>query len=141
MTRAGQMPSLKATLSILLIFSFVLSTGFSGYARAALVTTDSVVAEQSVEADREKIAATLAREDVKEELKAYGIEPQEAAARLAALSDSEVRKLADKLDREPAGQGAAESLIGAALVVFVVLLVTDIFCVTDVFGFTRCVDD
>lgn len=141
MTRAGQMPSLKATLSILLICSFVFSTGFSGYARAALVTTDSVVAEQSVEADREKIAATLARDDVKEQLKAYGIDPQEAAARLAALSDSEVRKLADKLEREPAGQGAAESLIGAALVVFVVLLFTDIFCLTDVFGFTRCVDD
>lgn len=137
----GRGSSIRAVVSVLLICSFVLSTGFSGYARAALVTTDSVVAEQSAEADRDRIESLLAREDVKEELRAYGINPQEASSRLAALSDNEVRKLADKLDREPAGQGAVESVVGAALVVFIVLLFTDILCLTDVFGFTRCVQD
>jgi hypothetical protein len=38
----------------------------------------------------------------------------------------------------PAGQDALGTVVGAALVVFIVLLITDIACLTRVFDFTRC---
>jgi hypothetical protein len=38
----------------------------------------------------------------------------------------------------PAGQDAATAVIGAAVTIFIILLITDILCLTHVFNFTRC---
>jgi len=53
---------------------------------------------------------------------------------VAALSDDEVGKLAANIDALPAG-GA--DIIGAILLVFIVLLITDILGFTKIFPFTR----
>lgn len=108
-----------------------------GAARAALVSTDQVVEKSAVEADRTRIAALMGREDVQRQLKAQGVDPDEALARVAALSDAEVRRIADRIDAMPAGQDALGTLLGVALVVFIVLLVTDILGYTDIFPFVK----
>ena len=51
-----------------------------------------------------------------------------------ALTDEEVGQLAGQLDRLPAG---GEGIIGALLIVFLVLLITDLLGLTRVFSFTR----
>ena len=66
-----------------------------------------------------------------------GIDPDEAKARIDCLSDSEAIAVADKIKQLPAGGGAIGALIGAALIVFLVLLVTDILGYTDVFPFVK----
>ena len=108
-----------------------------GAARAALVSTDQVVEKSAVEADRMRIAALVTRDDVQRQLKAQGVDPDEALARVAALSDAEVRLIADRIDAMPAGQDALGTLIGVALVVFIILLVTDLMGVTDIFPFIK----
>ena len=108
-----------------------------GAARAALVSTDQVVEKSAVEADRMRIAALMTREDVQSQLRAQGVDPDEALARVAALSDAEVRLIADRIDAMPAGQDALGTLIGVALVVFIILLVTDLMGVTDIFPFIK----
>ena len=57
---------------------------------------------------------------------------------MAALSDVEIGQIAQKLDNLPAGQDAATALIGAAVTIFIILLITDLLCLTHVFNFTRC---
>jgi hypothetical protein len=42
-----------------------------------------------------------------------------------------------KVDEMPAGQSTLGILVGAALIVFIVLLITDIAGFTDVFGFVK----
>ena len=108
-----------------------------GVAQAALVSTDKVVAKSEVEADRMRIVALIMRQDVQHQLQAEGVDPNEALARVATLSDIEIRQIAARIDSMPAGQGVVEALVGALLIVFIVLLVTDIIGVTDVFPFVK----
>ena len=108
-----------------------------GAAQAALVSTDKVVATSEIEADRMRIAALIMREDVQRQLQAEGVDPNEALARVATLSDAEIRQIAARIDSMPAGQGVAEALIGALLLIFIVLLITDIVGVTDIFPFVK----
>ncbi len=107
------------------------------FARAAMVTTDQVVAQSELASDRERVMRFMAREDVRRQLLALGIDPDEAARRADTLSDDEVRQIAGKLDALPAGQSAVGILVGAILIVFLVLLITDLLGVTDVFPFVK----
>ncbi|UCH73128.1 MAG: PA2779 family protein [Rhodospirillales bacterium] len=108
-----------------------------GAAQAALMDTDQVIDRSAVEVDRARIAALFARDDVRQELQALGVDPDEANARIAGMTDQEVREVAARIDTLPAGQGVAEALISAALIIFIVLLVTDLLGVTDVFPFVK----
>ncbi len=108
-------------------------------AHAAMVSTEQVIGEEAA-TDRERIMNFLAREDVRREIEALGIDPEEAAARAKALSDEEIAQVANKLDKTAAGQSAVGIIVGALLLVFVILLITDLLCWTKVFPFTRCVD-
>jgi hypothetical protein len=108
-----------------------------GAARAALVTTDQVLTESAGASDRERVLAFLGRADVREQMVALGVDPAEAAARVAALSDPQVREIAGQLDQLPAGQSAIGVVVGAILIIFLVLLVTDLLGLTDVFPFVN----
>jgi hypothetical protein len=107
------------------------------FAQAAMVTTDQVVAQSELAGDRERVARFMAREDVRQQLLALGIDPDEAAQRTNTLSDDEVRQIAGKLDELPAGQGAVGIIVGAILIVLLVLLITDLVGVTNVFPFIK----
>ena len=105
-------------------------------AHAALVTTDQVFSSER-EA-RERISAFLDRQEVQAQLQQYGVGVDEAKARVNALTNDEAKSLAGKLDSLPAG-GVVGEILGAALIVFIVLLITDILGFTKVFPFTRSV--
>ena len=108
-----------------------------GVARAGLVTTEEVVSGAVADRDRARVAAYLAREDVRSQLRGLGVDPEEARSRVAALTDTEIRRIAGELDRMPAGGDGLGSLVGAAVFVFLVLLITDIAGLTDVFPFVK----
>ncbi len=79
----------------------------------------------------------LVRKDVQSALISYGIEPMEAKARIDSLSDAEVQKLYHHFKNLPAGGSDFGIIVGALLVVFIVLLVTDILGYTNVFTFVK----
>jgi hypothetical protein len=64
----------------------------------------------------------------------YGVSPADVKARVAALTDDEAAELAARIDELPAG---GVSILGVALIVFLVLLLTDILGYTKVFPFTK----
>ncbi len=103
-------------------------------AQATLVGTDQVLHPADAGA-RVRIQQFLEREDVRQQLLARGVEPAQALARVAALTDREAADLARHVDQLPAG-GSAD-ILGVLLTVFVVLLITDILGLTKVFPFTR----
>jgi len=112
-----------------------------GVAQAALITTDRVIGNQvigdAVQHERRKVDAFLQRQDVRDQMVAFGVDPDEAQIRVASLSDREIGQIAGQIDRLPAGQGVIVALIGAALFVFLVLLITDLLGLTHVFPFVR----
>ena len=119
-------------------FAFSMTLLPVGPAHAGMISTDRVIQQDRVNSDRERVSAFIARDDVRKEFQKQGVNPDEAAARVAALSDAEIGQIADRLDSLPAGQDAAAAIIGAVVTIFIILLITDILCLTNVFNFTRC---
>lgn len=115
----------------------VLFTGSIQAVQAAMISTEQV-AQSAItskgDQDRANIVNMLLRDEVQAELVARGIDPTEAKSRVAALTDEEASSLSSQLDKAPAG-----GIIGAILLVFFVLLVTDILGFTKVYPFTRSV--
>jgi len=106
------------------------------FAHAAMVPTEAVVASHQTDMDREKVVAFLDRTEVQQELQQQGVSADEAKMRVAQLSDEEMRMLAGKIDDLPAG-GLIGEVIGAAVFIFLVLLITDVLGLTDVFPFVH----
>lgn len=104
-------------------------------AYAGLVGTDKVAVSAQSQSERERIRTFLDREDVQNELQAQGVDVNTAKARVDALTDEEVQKVAGKLDKMPAGG----DVLGILFTIFVILLVTDILGFTKVFPFTRSI--
>ncbi|EPC03669.1 hypothetical protein L861_19235 [Litchfieldella anticariensis FP35 = DSM 16096] len=131
------MKKLTRILSPLLIAFLVLGSlpvaAAAPQSASPLVSTQDAMQADQVRSDRERINALLARQDVQEQLLAQGVDPADVEARVAALSDEEVSQMADHLDDLPAGA----SVVGALVLIFVILLVTDILGLTNVFPFTR----
>jgi len=98
-------------------------------AAAAIVATDQAVslAQRGVYLDR--VHATLARKDVREQLLAMGVDPGEVAARVNSLTDSELASLSQRMDQAPAG-GDVLAVVG---IVFIVLLILDYVGVIHIF--------
>lgn len=111
--------------------------GFSvSRAQAAMVGTEALL--NPVPKDqtaRTRLQEFLDRQNVQKILQARGISPTEAKARIASLSESEAAHMAAAIDQLPAGGDGVGALIGAALFVFIVLLITDILGFTHVFPF------
>ena len=121
---------------VLAVVMFVVSMPL-GAAQAALISTQEVLAAGDGAADRARVLAFLDRADVRKQIAALGVDPNEAAARVAALSDAQLREIAGELDELPAGQSAVGAVVGAILIIFLVLLVTDLLGLTNVFPFVR----
>ena len=103
-------------------------------AQATMVSSEQVIASRAVQQDRERLHALFERSDVREQLLARGMDANAAKARVDALTDNEVADIAGKLDSLPAG---GDGIIGAIVFIFVLLLVTDILCLTKIFPFTK----
>jgi len=101
-------------------------------AHAALISTGQVA--QAATQDRIAISTVLARPEIQAELIRRGVSVDEANQRVAALTDDEARTLSQQLDSLPAG---GIDVLGTVLIVFIVLLITDILGFTKVFSFTR----
>jgi len=91
-------------------------------ALAALITTD--VANDLVQGReaRERIMRFMAREDLRAALVAQGIDPDEADARVATLTDAEIAQIDGQIEKLPAG-GFLEFAIAVLIIVLLVIVI------------------
>ena len=61
---------------------------------------------------------------------------EQARSRVAALTDAEAAQVADNINSAPAG---GSDILGTIVIIFLILLVTDILGFTKVFPFTRSI--
>jgi hypothetical protein len=108
-----------------------------GAARAGLVTTDQLVEQRTAASDRERLAAILLRDDVRQQIEALGVDRNEATARLASLSDQEIQQIAGRIDELPAGQNLLVGVLIVAGAVLLGLVITDLLGLTNVFTVVR----
>lgn len=110
-----------------------LALGVNPVATAGIVGTGAIVNAQQAKLERDQLRELLSRDDVRHQLVAMGVNPQQASERVASMTDSEVHALAGKMKQLPAGG----DILGTAVFIFLVLLVTDILGYTDVFPFVK----
>lgn len=124
--------TMKRIFVCLLVASFTF-VGFTQTVQAAMIGTEQVLAANTAQQNHARIAAALERPEVLAQLEQFGVSKADAQARVAALTDDEAATLASQIGSMPAGG----DVVGALLLVFFVLLVTDILGLTKVFPFTR----
>lgn len=115
---------------LLAVFAFA---GSTATVQAAMIGTEQVWAANTGDQARARLAASLERPEVMAQLEKMGVSKPDAQARVAALTDSEAVAYAQQIDSLPAGG----DVVGALVLIFVILLVTDILGLTHVFPFTR----
>ena len=107
----------------------VLNLGSPLVARAELVGTLQAVESGTRAQDLATVSAALAKQEVREQMAALGVDAADIDARVARLTDTELRTLADRMGEMPAG-GDALAVIG---IVFVVLVILELVGVIDIF--------
>ncbi len=127
----------KKFVTIAMVVLMVMNVAPIGLAQAKMVTTDQVLEHADPGSDRERVESFILREGVQRQLVLLGINPDEAASRVASLSNGEIQQIAGRLDELPAGEGGVGAVVGAILIIFLVLLITDLMGLTDVFPFVK----
>lgn len=117
-------------LITLFVSCSLLFTSIIGGVNAAMIETDDAVNLEQRAEHISEINSWLAREQVRDELIDMGVDPENAAERVATMSDQELRTLHGKIESLPAGAGALE-VIG---IVFIVLLILELVGVTHIFS-------
>jgi len=97
-------------------------------ARAEVIGAEQFMSVTDRRATVDRIDAVLAQSEVKKELERLGVDPDQTGARIAALSDQELKLLAHDLEELPAG-----GLLATIGVVFIVLLILELVGVIDIF--------
>ena len=145
LAKRGEMTAMQNILriakpvSVILVMTVFATVFFSQYVSAAMIGTEMVseVNSSREEAARIYVQSLLAREDVRDILIRQGLDPKEVQARVNSLTDEEVIRLADQIERLPVGGDAFGAILGVALIVFLILLITDILGLTDIFPFVK----
>lgn len=107
----------------------MLNLGSPLVAQAELIGTLQAVEASTRAQDLATVSSALARDQVRAQFVALGVDPAQVETRVAALTDSELRTLAGKISAAPAGADAL-AVIG---IVFVVLLILEMVGVIDIF--------
>ncbi len=126
---------LRSTIVYLIAAAMLTVSMPIGSAKAGMISTERVIDLASADQARERVMDFLGRDDIRRQMEAMGVDTSEAAARIESLSDAEVAQIAGQIDQLPAGQDAAGAIIGGALAILFVLLITDILGWTDVYSF------
>lgn len=129
--------SFQKLVACLVAVTFCYLTVAVAPVQAAMVGTADVLAVQQNDEARQKVRQFLERQDVVNHLQAMGVSMEEAQARVDTMTAEEINLLANKIDQMPAGGDAVGFLVALVIVVFVVLVITDIIGVTDVFTFIK----
>lgn len=112
-----------------LLIVMMLSLGVSRVSLAGIVTTSELVNARQTVIERQQVRDWLARDEVRNQLTAMGVDVKAAQARVDSMTAQEVHTMAERMDQMPAGAGVLE----AAVLVLLILILLDIAGVTDIF--------
>lgn len=104
---------------------------------AQMASTEALYEKPATLSQKEKVIKFMAREDVMKTLAQMGVDQKMVETRVASMTDEEAEKISHQIQKMPAGGDAVVGLLGLAVLVFVILLITDILGLTKVFSFTK----
>jgi len=100
-------------------------------ASAAIISTETAIEMDERQGRIDHINDVLARESVQSTMIRFGVDPADASARVAALTDTELQTLEQQLEQLPAGGTGVVEVIG---IVAIVLVILELLGVTNFFS-------
>jgi len=95
-----------------------------GEAVAGMIASHAGAADGARAADLEKVRIFLERKVVVQKLEDYGVSAEEAMAKVRAMSDRDLHRLASLTDRAAAGaDDALGFLIGVAILIILIIVI------------------
>jgi hypothetical protein len=123
----------RSASRITLIFTLcmnLVTLGWAPAAQAQVVGTAAFNHSMARDAQIERVNNFLTQDAVRGHLIGLGVDPNDAQARVAALTDSELEMLSQRIDAMPAGGDSFLAVIG---IVFLVLVILELLGVTNIF--------
>lgn len=127
----------KFTGACLVILMVLLTVPYQSVLAAMIETETAVDITSAGQEARNHIKTILAREDAQAALRAQGIDPLEAMARVDSLTDAEARRIADQIEELPAGGGFLVTFLIVVGIIVIILIITDALGYTNVFTFVK----
>ena len=103
---------------------------FSAPTQAAMVGTSQIAVQSMAQSD---INVLFERQEVISKLSEMGVDVEMAKQRAANLTNEQIAQINQQIESLPAGG----DIVGIALTVFIVLVITDMLGATDVFPFVN----
>ena len=91
-------------------------------AQAGVIGTSQAAAASSAQADRAAVLAVMSRAEVQQQLQERGVDPKAATDRVNAMTDEEVRTMAQQLDTAAAGAGSSSGWGWAAVIIIGIII-------------------
>jgi hypothetical protein len=127
----------KSTGVFLVVLMVLLTVPYQSVLAAMIETEATLDITAAGQQARNQIKTILAREDAQTVLRAQGIDPLEAMARVDSLTDTEARRIADQIEELPAGGNFFVTFILVVGIIVIILIITDALGYTNVFTFIR----
>ena len=100
-------------------------------ANAAIIPTETAIEITSRQHQIDRVTDLLARDTVQSVLVDFGVDPDDASARVQSLTDAELQTLESQLAELPAGGVGIVEVVG---IVAIVLIVLELLHVTNFFS-------
>lgn len=127
----------KKILSVLMLSVFMFQAQIAtSVAYGAIISTSEAVAMEHQSYDKSRLKEAIQNTVVQEKLATLGVSAEEVEHRIDVLTPQEVAALNQHIETMPAGQG----VVSVLLTLFIVFVVTDMLCATDVFTFVNCIN-
>jgi hypothetical protein len=127
----------KSTAVFLVILMVMVAVPYQSVLAAMVETEATLDITVKGQEARNAIKTILAREDAQAVLRAQGIDPLEAMARVDSLTDAEAQRIVDEIEELPAGGGFFVTFLIVVGVIVIILMITDAMGYTNVFTFVR----
>ncbi|MDH3826240.1 MAG: PA2779 family protein [Desulfobacterales bacterium] len=127
----------KSTGVFLVILMVLVAVPYQSVLAAMIETEATLDITLKGQEARNAIKTILVREDARAVLRAQGIDPLEAMARVDSLTDVEAQRIVDEIEELPAGGGFFVTFLLVVGIIVVILIITDAMGYTNVFTFVR----
>jgi hypothetical protein len=105
-------------------------------AQAAMIGNDEIIKQDQTHQMRDNLYQLFERETAKQQLQAWGVDPNRIKSRIDSLTDAELARFNQQINDPHAGG----DVLGILLVIFLVFVITDAIGATDVFPFINPVN-
>lgn len=123
------MMKFKRTLS--LILSIALISISASNVQAAIISNDQIIYKTDQVSDKAALLQTIKRADVQTQLSSMGVSAVDIETRINQMTHEEIAQLNQHMAELPVGSG----VLGTVVLIFIVLVITDVIGATDIFPF------